>query len=196
AGERFARASFAFAGEPAELGTSVLRNAVFAGLLNGVLAEKVNLVNAGQIAASRGITVEERTRHRDHGYPNSIEVTVRSAALGSAGGERTVSAEATLIHGSSPRVLRVDGIELEAPLAGTMLFTRSRDVPGVIGQIGTVLGERKVNISTFALGRRGAEHGADAMAMVRLDGEVPESVLEAIRAVPAVTEARLIRLPE
>jgi D-3-phosphoglycerate dehydrogenase len=188
---RFARVSLAFAGEPAELGTTVLRNAVLAGLLNAVLAEKVNLVNAGQFAAARGFVVEERTRRRDQGYPNTIEVAVKGA-------EETghTAAEATLLHGVSPRILSVNGVELEAPLAGTMLFFRNRDVPGVIGQVGTVLGARGVNISTFALGRRSAEPASDAMGLVRLDGEVPDSILEAIRKVGAVSEARIVRLPD
>jgi D-3-phosphoglycerate dehydrogenase / 2-oxoglutarate reductase len=188
---RFGRVSLAFAGEPAELGTTVLRNAVLAGLLNAVLAEKVNLVNAGQFAAARGFVVEERTRRRDQGYPNSIEVAVRGAEETS----RT-AAEATLLHGVSPRILSVNGVELEAPLAGTMLFFRNRDVPGVIGQVGTVLGARGVNISTFALGRRSAEPASDAMGLLRLDGKVPDSILEAIRKVGAVSEARIVRLPD
>jgi D-3-phosphoglycerate dehydrogenase len=187
---RFERVSLAFAGEPAALGPSVLRNAVLAGLMNAVLAEKVNLVNAGEMAASRGVAVEDRTRRREQGYPDTIEASVQSAAA------RSVSVEATLLLGVSPRILQVDGIAVEAPLAGTMLFSRNRDVPGVIGEIGTVLGSRKVNISTFALGRRDAMAGADAMALVRLDGDVPDSILQAVRGIAAITEARLVRLPE
>ncbi|HKM91396.1 MAG TPA: ACT domain-containing protein, partial [Candidatus Acidoferrales bacterium] len=90
----------------------------------------------------------------------------------------------------------IDGIHVECDLEGTILFTRNRDVPGVIGQMGQVLGSRAVNIATFALGRREAVAGAEALALVRLDGEVPDSVLEPIRAIPAVVEARLVRLPK
>jgi D-3-phosphoglycerate dehydrogenase len=189
-GARFERVSIAFAGEPAALGASLLRNAVLAGLLNTVLDEKVNLVNAGQAAASRGLVIEERMRKREQGYPDTIEVAIHGSASPS------IAAEATVLHGVSPRILRVDGIELEAPLAGTMLFSRNRDVPGAIGEIGTALGKRGVNISTFALGRRNAVGGAEAIALVRLDGEVPESILEFVRKISAVTEARLVRLPE
>jgi D-3-phosphoglycerate dehydrogenase len=191
AGGHFKRVSLAFAGETAELGTSVLRNAALAGLLNTVLDEKVNLVNAGKIAVTRGMTVEERERHHEQGYPDTLEIAVR------AGREsRGVSAEATVLHGVSPRILRVDGIELEAPLAGTMLFFRNRDVPGVIGQVGTILGEHGVNIGTFSLGRREAARGAEAMALVRVDGAVTEEVLQLIRGIGAITEVRLVRLPD
>jgi D-3-phosphoglycerate dehydrogenase / 2-oxoglutarate reductase len=191
-GARFERVSIAFAGEPAAMGASLLRNAILAGLLNTVLDEKVNLVNAGQAAASRGLVIEERTRKREQGYPDTIEVAIHES---SGHASRSIAAEATVLHGVSARILRVDGIELEAPLAGTLLFSRNRDVPGVIGEIGTVLGKRGMNISTFALGRRDAVVGAEAIALVRLDGEVPESILEFVRGISAITEARLVRLP-
>jgi len=193
-GARFERVSIAFAGEPAAMGASLLRNAVLAGLLNTVLDEKVNLVNAGQAAASRGLVIEERTRKREQGYPDTIEVAIHESSSGNSA--HSINAEATVLHGVSPRILRVDGIELEAPLAGTMLFSRNRDVPGAIGEIGTALGKRGMNISTFALGRRNAVGGAEAIALVRLDGDVPESILEFVRGISAVTEARLVRLPE
>ena len=194
-GARFERVSIAFAGEPAALGASLLRNAILAGLLNIVLDEKVNLVNAGQAAASRGLVIEERMRKREQGYPDTIEVAIHESSSGNSA-THSIAAEATVLHGVSPRILRVDGIELEAPLAGTMLFSRNLDVPGAIGEIGTTLGKRGVNISTFALGRRNAVGGAEAIALVRLDGEVPESILEFVRKISAVTEARLVRLPE
>jgi D-3-phosphoglycerate dehydrogenase len=188
---RIERVSLAFAGVPAELGTSLLRNAVLAGLLNAVLDEKVNLVNAAQVAAARGLAVEERARRRDQGYPDSIE-----AAAESADASKRVAVEATVLHGVSPRILQLDGIELETPLTGTMLFFRNRDVPGVIGEIGTLLGSLGVNISTFALGRRDARHGGEAMALVQLDGKVPDAIVPAVLKIATITEARLLRLPD
>ena len=103
--------------------------------------------------------------------------------------------EGTVLYDLSPRVMSIDGIHVECDLAGTILYTRNRDVPGVIGHMGQLLGSRGVNIATFALGRRSAVPGAEALALVLLDGEVPESILEPIRAIPAVIEARLISLP-
>ncbi|MFY9529491.1 MAG: phosphoglycerate dehydrogenase [Candidatus Acidiferrales bacterium] len=178
-----------YAGEPAELGTHVLRSAVLSGVLNCFLDEKVNLVNAPTIAAARGVVVEETTRRRERGFPNTLEVAVMNDG-------RELAVEGTVVHDDSPRILRFDGIGLEAPLEGTLLLTRNRDVPGVIGQIGTALGSLGVNIATFALGRREPTRGAEAVALVRLDGEVNESILDSIRRIPSITEARLIRLPE
>jgi D-3-phosphoglycerate dehydrogenase len=184
-----------YAGQLAELGTHVLRNAVLQGLLNAVLEEKVNLVNAATVAASRGLLVEEVTRRRERGFPDTLEVAVSPISRDETKKMCELAVEGTVLHGTSPRVLSIDGIELEAPLEGTLLFLRNRDVPGVIGQVGTILGSRGINIATFALGRREAVRGADAIALVRLDGEVPESILLPIRGIAAITESRLVRLP-
>jgi len=77
-----------------------------------------------------------------------------------------------------------------------VLLTRNRDVPGVIGAIGTALGSLGVNIATFALGRRSATRGADAVALVRLDGDANPGIVAKIREIPSITEARLIELPD
>jgi len=193
---RSGRVRISYAGEPAELGTSVLRNAVLQGLLNTVVEEKVNLVNAGAVAAERGLVVEELTRRREHGFPNTLEVAVAQVGSGPANDAPALTVEGTVLHGTSLRILSIDGIELEASLEGTLLFIRNRDVPGIIGQVGTVLGNRGINIATFALGRREAVRGTEAVALVRLDGEVPDSIVLPIRGIAGVTESRLVRLPE
>jgi D-3-phosphoglycerate dehydrogenase len=170
---------------------SLVSQAVLAGMLNAVLDEKVNVVNAPAVAAARGLSVEEETRRRERGFPNTLEVAALPEKSGSAQG---FSAEGTVLHDGSPRVLQIDGIPLEAELAGTMLYLRNRDEPGVIGQVGATLGNLGVNIATFALGRREASKGAEAVSLVRLDGEVSDSILGAIRGIPAITVARLLKL--
>lgn len=185
----FNRLRIRYAGEPAELGSHVIRSAVLSGLLNSVLDEKVNLVNAAQAAAERGLLVEETTRRRERGFPNTLEVALLD-------GGRDLIVEGTVVQDGSPRILSLDGIGLEAPLEGTVLLMRNRDVPGVIGQVGTALGNLGVNIATFSLGRRAPVAGSDAVALVRLDGLVSPSILQSILAIPPITEARLICLPE
>ena len=184
----FSRVRIQYTGEPAELGSHVIRSAVLIGILNSVLAEKVNLVNASAVAAARGLVVEELTRRCEHGFPNTIEVTI-------ADGGRELTLEGAVGQDGSPRIISLDGIDLEAPLEGTLLLTRNVDVPGVIGRIGTALGGLGINIATFALGRRAPAGGAEALALVGLDGKVSESVVQSLRALPSVTEARLILLP-
>jgi D-3-phosphoglycerate dehydrogenase / 2-oxoglutarate reductase len=188
---RPARIRIRYAGEVAEVGTHLLRSAVLAGVLNAVLDEKVNIVNAPAVAAARGLTVEEETRRREHGFPNTLEVSALPEKSGTAKG---FTAEGTVLHDGSPRVLQIEGIPLEAQLEGTILYLRNRDEPGVIGQVGTTLGKHGVNIATFALGRRDATRGAEAVSLVRVDGEVSAAILGPIRDIPAITEAKLLRL--
>jgi D-3-phosphoglycerate dehydrogenase len=186
----FSRVRVQYAGEPAELGSHMIGKSVLVGALNSVLDddEKVNLVNAAEEASSRGIVVQETTRRRERGYPNTVEVSVSN-------GGPEFSLEGAVAQDGSPRILALDGIALESPLEGTLLLSRNIDVPGVIGRIGTALGTLGINISTFALGRRAPAGGADALALVGLDGDVSASVVQEILGLPSVTEARLIRLP-
>jgi D-3-phosphoglycerate dehydrogenase / 2-oxoglutarate reductase len=184
----FGRVRIRYAGEPAELGSHMIGKAVLVGALNSVLDEKVNLVNAADEAAARGVVVEETTRRRERGYPNTVEVSVSN-------GGREFSLEGVVAQDGSPRILALDGIALESPLEGTLLLSRNIDVPGVIGRIGTALGSLGINISTFALGRRAPAGGAEALALVGLDGNVSASVVQEILGLPSVTEARLVRLP-
>jgi D-3-phosphoglycerate dehydrogenase len=188
---RPARIRIRYAGEVAEVGTHLLRSAVLAGVLNAVLDEKVNVVNAPAVAAARGLTVVEETRKREHGFPNTLEVSALPEKTGST---KDFTAEGTVLHDGSPRVLAIEGIPLEAQLEGTILYLRNRDEPGVIGQVGTTLGKLGVNIATFALGRRDATRRAEAISLVRVDGDVPVSILGPIRGIPAITEAKLLRL--
>jgi D-3-phosphoglycerate dehydrogenase len=189
--QSFSKIRIRYTGEPAELGTNMIRSAVLIGILNPVLHEdeRVNMVNAPEEARTRGLEVEETSRRRESGFRNTVEV---SAALDNG---KEFSAEGTIGQDGSPRIVSLDGIGLEAALEGTMLLTRNTDVPGVIGKIGTALGDMKVNIATFALGRRSPLHGAEALALLGLDGEIDSSIPQKVRAVPSVTDARLVRLP-
>ena len=113
------------------------------------------------------------THRRERGFPNTVEVCV-------ADGGHTLTVEGTVAQDGSPRILALDDIGLEAALEGTLLLTRNVDVPGVIGRIGTALGDLGVNIATFALGRRAPVHGAEALALLGLDGDVDASIVKRI----------------
>jgi D-3-phosphoglycerate dehydrogenase / 2-oxoglutarate reductase len=190
ANTRPARIRIRYAGELTEVGTHLIRSAVLAGLLNAILDEKVNVVNAPAVAAARGLTVEEETRRREHGFPHTLEV----ATLPDKSGTPGFSAEGTVLFDGSPRLIQIDGIPVEAALDGTVLYLRNNDEPGVIGHVGTTLGQHGVNIATFALGRREAHAGAEAVSIVRVDGDVSETILTPLRNLPAITQAKLIHL--
>ncbi len=137
-----------YSGEISEWKTDLIRNAAVAGVLNQMAHEKANLVNAGSIAEERGIRVTERKKSLTS---RGSAVNVLTMSLKSGQQERTVLG--TVLHGNSPRLLRIDEIDVEAPLQGNVIYMRNRDVPGVIGKVGTVLGQHNVNIANFSLGR-------------------------------------------
>jgi D-3-phosphoglycerate dehydrogenase len=131
--------------------------------------------------------------------------SVVSITLTIGGKERT--ARGAVLHNVSPRLLQVDGIDIETPLERNLLFLRNQDVPGVIGRIGTLLGEHHINIANFSLGREesaalNATAGSgkpssaprQALAVVHVDEPVPEHVLQQLRKLPAVLEARAVQL--
>jgi D-3-phosphoglycerate dehydrogenase len=127
----------------------------------------------------------------ENGGAAGITLTLHTRA-----GETT--ATATVLHGRSPRLLASDGIDIEVPLHDTLIAIRNYDVPGVIGRVGTVLGEHQVNIANFALGRRSeaaAKDGGGAIAVVQVDGEITPAVIGALEAIEAVTRVRLVKLP-
>jgi D-3-phosphoglycerate dehydrogenase len=158
-------------------------------VLNQMAHEKANLVNAGSIAEERGIRVNERKKTRTSGGAASSVLTV---SLKTGQQERTVAG--TVLHGTSPRLLRIDEIDVEAPLQGNVIYLRNRDVPGVIGRVGTVLGQHKVNIANFSLGRAEvAQEPREAVAVVQVDSDVSETVLQALRTIDAVYVAKAIR---
>jgi D-3-phosphoglycerate dehydrogenase len=92
----------------------------------------------------------------------------------------------------------VDGIEVEAPLERNLIYLRNRDVPGVIGKVGTILGDHQINIADFSLGRRTGDGKPgiprEAIAVVHVDDVVPEAVLAELRKIPAVEQAKAVRL--
>jgi D-3-phosphoglycerate dehydrogenase / 2-oxoglutarate reductase len=183
--------SLRYTGAIAEWKTELVRNAAIKGVLNQMVSENANLVNAAALAESCGVRVHEARKSKGvGGAGNVISVLLKT------GGQECL-VKGTVLHGQSPRLLAVDDIDVEAPLERNLVYLRNRDVPGVIGKIGTTLGEHKINIADFSLGRRA--HSGDtgvrqAIAVVHVDGRVPENVLAELRKISAVELARAIRL--
>jgi D-3-phosphoglycerate dehydrogenase len=184
--------SLRYTGHIAESKTDLIRNAAVKGILNEALEEKANLVNAEAIASSRGLRIHESRKPHSSGGSGSV----LSVLLKTANGEHLV--KGAVLHKDTPRLLHVDGIDVEAPLERDLIYLRNRDVPGVIGKVGTILGKHKINIANFSLGRRPGNTKPsaprEAIAVVHVDGKVPQEVLAELRRVPAVEQAKAIRL--
>ncbi|MBI2678256.1 MAG: phosphoglycerate dehydrogenase [Candidatus Koribacter versatilis] len=182
--------SVRYSGRIAEWKTELLRNAAVKGILNQMLAEKANLVNAAAIAAERGVEVSEikKPKASSGGAGNVMTVLLKTNSE-----ERL--AKGAVLHGKSPRLLAVDDIDVEAPLERDLIYMRNNDVPGVIGKVGTILGKHAINIANFSLGRR-EKNGkpAEAIAVVHVDSKPTEAVLDELRKIEAVKLVKAMRL--
>jgi D-3-phosphoglycerate dehydrogenase / 2-oxoglutarate reductase len=166
----------------------LIASSVVVGVLRPMLSSNVTVVNARAIAAERGIEVIESRSSRPRAFANMLSVKLHTT-----GGERWI--EGTVFEGDSPRLTLLDGVEVEVPLdpVGTLLVIRNEDRPGVIGEVGTVLGRHGLNIASFALGRS----PGGAVGVVSLDQESADDAKNAravdeLRGVKAIKEVKLV----
>jgi D-3-phosphoglycerate dehydrogenase len=169
-----------YEGAVGDMNIRALTAAALTGFLQPVL-QTVNMVSAPAFAKERGIRVEETRREQGGAYESYIRLTVVTDKQ-----ERSVAG--TVFSDGKPRIIQIKGINMEAELGPHMLYVTNRDKPGFIGRLGTLLGQRNHNIATFHLGRN--EAGGDAIALVEIDGDVPQDTLSAIVALEGVVQAR------
>jgi D-3-phosphoglycerate dehydrogenase len=169
-----------YEGAPSMLNTRALTQAALAGLLKPMLAE-VNMVNAPVIAKDRGIKVSETRRDAQGIYEGYIKLVVNM-------GDATRRLAGTVFSDGRPRLIQIKDINLDAEFAPHMLYIVNEDKPGFIGKLGTMLGDAKVNIANFTLGR--SAPGQDAIALIEVDGPVPAAVAEAVAKLPLVKHAK------
>jgi len=171
-----------FEGPVSELNTKPLAALVLKGLLSPMM-EEVNMVSAPAIAAERGISISETTKAKSEEYNTLISLTVTTET-------QTRSVSGTLFSGK-PRLVEINGIPVEAEVGPNMLFLTNEDKPGLIGDLGSVLGDNGVNIATFHLGRN--ESGGEALALLQVDEPVSDDVLQKVRALSHVLRAEALR---
>ncbi len=173
-----------FFGELAEKDAAPVTRAFLAGLLRDVSA-RVNVVNALLIADERGIKVTTSYTQTNKGENADIRTTAFVAS-----GEQTASG--LVFSNGEGRITEISGFSIEAVPTGFMLVTKNRDVPGVIGKIGMLLGEAKVNISRFYLGRKAK--GGEAMAVIEIDSPLEDVVLADLRNIEPVIAVKQVKL--
>ncbi len=178
--ERPAKLQLAYSGKLLELDAEPLRAAVVRGLLETFSAERVNLVNALAIARSRGLVIEERRETEAARYAALLTVRVGNTEV--AG---------TLVQGE-PRIVLIDGFWVDVPVEGHLLLTKHQDKPGLVGRVGTLLGQHDVNISSMQVGR--LHPRGEALMILTLDDPVPDEVRARIGAFADVDRVRTARL--
>src|SRR5207247_4260883 len=170
-------------------GVDVLAASAAAGVLRPILSSGVSIVNARAVARQRGIDIIESRSSRARHFTSLLSIKLHTDV-----GDRWV--EGPVFEPSSLRLVSLQGVPVEAPLAGTMLIVENDDQPGVIGEVGTILGRHHVNIANFALGRR--ERGAIGVVNVDEEASAPSALdvaVDAIRRAPAVRDVWIVRRP-
>ena len=154
-------------GVVAGMNTAALDCAVIAGVLRAANPD-INMVSAPVVARERGIQLSTTRQEKSGVFDGYLKVTVVTP-------ERERALAGTVFSDHKPRFIQIKGITIDAEVGAHMLYTTNRDVPGVIGALGTILGKHGVNIANFTLGRTGA--GEDAIALLYLDDTPGEAVL-------------------
>lgn len=175
-----------YQGDIAKEDTNPIKVAVLAGLLESLTEERVNMVNADVLASSRGLSVTEQKESASENYANMVTVEVNTKS------------GSTLVAGSSLRgrthLTRVDDYWLEIEPSGSyMLFTEHKDRPGMIGAVGTIIGNADINISQMQVSR-GVQRGGGAMMVLCLDEPLPEECYQQILAIPDMYKALVVKL--
>ena len=185
--ERIESVEIEVAGDVAEGGASPIAAAAVAGLLRRHMDVPVNAVNAALLAAERGIAVSEIKRGGGTDFTSLVTLRVKGA--GECAVRGTVFRTGTA---HEPRVVAIDGFALEAALDGRILVLKNADRPGVIGAVGTLLGQRAINVGRLQVGLdRGR---AEALQLWNVDNDVDAATLDAVRALPHVRAATLVTL--
>lgn len=177
--------SIEYRGEAADLNTSSVTIAAIKGLLAPILEETVNFVNAPFIAKERGIEVKE-TKSQDSGdYQSLLTLMITSPT-------KEICISGTLFSKKDPWIVRIDNFNVEIVPEGNMLLMHNNDRPGVIGSIGTVMGNNNINIARMHFGREQAE--GMAISVVNIDSPVTDKVLEEIRKLPNILDVKVISM--
>ena len=185
AGTRLERVEVTYVGELAQHDTAPLTAAAIKGLLAPITEERVNLINARLVARSRGLNVVEHKLDRsESNFANLLEIKVQDQT-----GERVLAG--TIAH-DEPRLVRIDDYWVDVAPVGTVLITQHLDRPGMIGRVGTLLGDGDVNISSMQVGRR--VRRGDAIMVMNLDEPLGEELLSQIAAIPDVRSVKQVSL--
>jgi D-3-phosphoglycerate dehydrogenase len=180
------RAELTYRGDVAQRGTRLITAAFAAGLLEFRLDQHVNIVNARLLAAERGIEIVEQTSSQKGDFSSLIRADVKTE-------KKTYTAAGTLFGNQFLRLVQLGPYHLDAYVDGVMLLFTHRDVPGLIGFIGTIFGKHKVNIAQMTVGRQDA--GGEAIAVLNLDSSPPEEALKEVRAHPQISSVSVVKLP-
>lgn len=165
--------------------TKILSVAALKGLLMPHLAQTVNFVNAESVAQNRGIAISSTTHPTPMDYANLI--TFRASSQ-----NEEVAVSGTVFSEKNPRIVSVNNFRVEFKPEGHLIYIINKDVPGVVGKVGTLLGDREVNIAEYNLARH--DSGGKAMAIITVDSPLDSETLSFLRSYREMEEVKQVRL--
>src|SRR5579884_506177 len=181
---RMQTVSIRYSGEVNDMNLNYLTSIILRRLLAPVLREGVNLINAAHVAKQRGIKVEETRVPVLENFTNLITIELKTDS-------DCHRVSGTVFTDKLPRIVNVDGYSVEVVPRGNMIFFTNNDKPGVIGKMGSILGECNVNIAGMYLGRE--RQGGKALALLLVDNPVRQEVIDQVRQIDNILSARVIR---
>ena len=174
-----------YSGQVAQYDTSVLTMSLVKGLLSPIMQDTVNFINSIALAKERGIKITESRSSREEEFVNSIQLEIKTDKE-----SRVICG--TLSPNRQPRIVKVDGYYVEVTPKGEMIVIQNWDKPGIIGNLGTLLGKHNINIATMTFGRQ--EEGGKAISVLNVDSQVSAEVLDSIRKLQNIITVKVIRL--
>lgn len=178
-----------YRGEVTQKNTRLLTAAFCAGLLTRALDEEPNIVNAEVLLRERGIRLTEESRSDMGAFRSSMTAEV-------TGDGQTYAVGGTLFGNNMPRLIRLGDYRLEAYLDGNLLIFTHNDVPGIIGAVGTIFGNHRVNIAQMSVGRAGATPGGGAIGVLNLDSLPPQAAIDEVLRHKDIQSVKIIELPK
>ena len=180
------RCTLNYRGEVAGKKTKLITASFAAGLLNQAMAQDINIVNAEVLLRERGIELVEQTRSDPGAFSSIVTAEVVTD-------KKTYKASGTVFGVDMARLVQLNEYRLEAYLDGVLMIFTHKDVPGIIGAVGTIFGKHQVNIAQMAVGR--ATKGGEAIGVLNLDATPPQAALDEVRSHPAIQSLTIIKLP-
>jgi len=174
-----------YAGEIADFNTSILTPALLKGILTPILDIKVNFVNAGYIAKERGIKIKETKTKETVDYTSLVNLKL-------ATNKEKISISGTVFSHQLPRIVSIKELDVDIQPEGYMIILENVDRPGIIGKVGTLLGENNINIARMQVGRK--KVGEEAITIISIDNSVSEEILRKISKIDGITRVKFVQL--
>jgi len=182
---RYQEININYSGEIVQYDLSPLTMALVKGLLSPILKESVNFINAVSLAKERGIEVREAKLSKEGEFVNLIQLSIKTD-------KETRKISGTLSANKQPRIVKIDDSYVEVSPEGYMLVMQNWDVPGIIGNIGTLLGKHNINIAAMTFGRKA--QGGKAISVLNVDSQVSGEVMDKIRKIENVLEVKGLKI--